>query len=159
MSTEETPNGKTPLTSTTTIDHSNYGTWPSSSPPDSEAKSTPPSEFSILIASSSPLVIGTILQFSQVAIVLLFVGRLGKDELAATSLACLTANVTGWSVFQGLTSALDTLCPQAFGAGLKKAVGLHVQRMAGLMLCVCVAVGFFWYVFVIFPFCSEKLEN
>jgi MATE family multidrug resistance protein len=144
MSTEEAPNGKTPIISTTTIQN-NYGTWPSASASSKESTASP-SEFSILVASSSPLLIGTVLQFSQVAIALLFVGRLGKDELAATSLACLTANVTGWSVFQGLASALDTLCPQAFGAGLKKAVGLHVQRMAGLMMCVCVAVGIFWYV-------------
>ncbi|KAE9972103.1 hypothetical protein EG328_005171 [Venturia inaequalis] len=129
MATRDTQTAKTPLTTSTT-DQSTYGTWPPSEPTLHDPP--PPSELSILIASSSPLVIGTILQFSQVAIALLFVGRLGKDELAATSLACLTANVTGWSVFQGLCSALDTLCPQAFGAGLKKVVGLHVQRMAGL---------------------------
>jgi Na+-driven multidrug efflux pump len=143
MSTKQAPNTKTQITSTIT-NQSNYGTWPDSEP--ALYNSVPRSEFNILVASSSPLVIGSILQFSQVAIVLLFVGRLGKDELAGTSLAVLTANVTGWSVFQGLASALDTLCPQAFGAGLKKAVGLHVQRMAGLMLCVSLGVGVFWYV-------------
>ncbi|TLD25699.1 mate efflux family protein [Venturia nashicola] len=142
MATKDTPHVKTPITASIT-DQSNYGTWPNSEPGPYEV--SPPSELSILVASSSPLVIGTILQFSQVAIALLFVGRLGKDELAATSLACLTANVTGWSVFQGLSSALDTLCPQAFGAGLKKVVGLHVQRMAGLLICVSLCVGCFWY--------------
>lgn len=141
MATKEISNANTSITATIT-DRTNYGTWPSSESVPHESPS--PSEFSILVASSSPLVVGTILQFSQVAIALLFVGRLGKDELAATSLACLTANVTGWSVFQGLSSALDTLCPQAFGAGLKKVVGLHVQRMAGLLICVSVGVGSFW---------------
>lgn len=143
MTTKDTPDAKTSITASIT-DQSNYGTWPSSEL--GPLETSPPSELSILVASSSPLVIGTILQFSQVAIALLFVGRLGKDELAATSLACLTANVTGWSVIQGLSSALDTLCPQAFGAGLKKVVGLHVQRMAGLLICVSVVVGCFWYV-------------
>ena len=75
------------------------------------------------------------------AITLLFVGRLGK---ATVSLACLTANVTGWSVFQGLASALDTLCPQAYGAGLKRAVGLHAQIMAVLLLCISIPIGLFW---------------
>lgn len=154
MATKDIQNAKSSLTASIT-NQSNYGTWPSSERGPNEF--TPPSELSILVASSSPLVIGTILQFSQVAIALLFVGRLGKDELAATSLACLTANVTGWSVFQGLSSALDTLCPQAFGAGLKKVVGLHVQRMAGLLICVSVGVGCFWY--VRFLTSSIRLEN
>ncbi|KAE9970267.1 hypothetical protein BLS_004989, partial [Venturia inaequalis] len=84
MATRNTQTAKTPLTTSTT-DQSTYGTWPPSEPAPHDPP--PPSELSILITSSSPLVIGTILQFSQVAIALLFVGRLGKDELAATSLA------------------------------------------------------------------------
>jgi Na+-driven multidrug efflux pump len=125
-----------------TISRRGYGTWPN---PELQSPDSPPrSEFSILVASSFPLVCTSILQFSQVAIALLFVGRLGKDELAAISLACLTANVSGWSVFQGLASALDTLCPQAYGAGLKKAVGLHTQRMALLLLCISIPIALFW---------------
>jgi hypothetical protein len=104
----------------------------------------PRSELSILLASSFPLVCTYILQFSLVAITLPFVGRLGKEELAGVSLACLTANVTGWSVFQGLASALDTLCPQAYGAGLKRTVGLHMQRMVLLLLCVSMPIGLLW---------------
>ncbi|KAE9364903.1 MATE efflux family protein, partial [Stipitochalara longipes BDJ] len=102
-------------------------------------------ELGILLASSFPLVCASILQTSLVGITLLFVGHLGKQELAAVSVACLTARVTGWSVFEGLASALDTLCPQAYGAGLKSAVGLHTQRMALLLLCMSVPVGLSWY--------------
>ena len=102
------------------------------------------SELSILLASSFPLICTYILQFSLVAITLPFVGRLGKEELAGVSLACLTANVTGWAVFEGLASALDTLCPQAYGAGLERQVGLHVQRMALLLLCISIPIGLLW---------------
>jgi MATE family multidrug resistance protein len=36
----------------------------------------------------------------------------------------------------GLSTALDTLCAQAYGSGNKKLVGLHLQRMiCFLMLC------------------------
>jgi Na+-driven multidrug efflux pump len=136
----EVPNMETPIVSTT--NHEGYGTWPDLE--DDTLDIAPRSELSILLTSSFPLICTSILQFAQVAIALLFVGRLGKDELAAVSLACLTANVTGWAVFQGLASALDTLCPQAYGAGLKKAVGLHTQRMALLLLCISIPVALFW---------------
>lgn len=106
------------------------------------------SELSILLISSFPLVCTSLLQSMQVNIALLFVGRMGKDELAAVALATLTANVTGWSVFQGLASALDTLCPQAHGAGLCEVVGLHTQRMAALLLCLSIPIGIFWCVVV-----------
>jgi MATE family multidrug resistance protein len=139
-SAHQGPSIQTPLGPTSSPQ--GYGTWPShkAKSPDS----LPPSEFSILIASSFPLVCTYILQYSQVAVALLFVGRLGKDELAAVSVACLTANVTGWAVFQGLASALDTLCPQAYGAGLKRAVGLHMQRMALLLLLMSIPIACFW---------------
>jgi MATE family multidrug resistance protein len=101
---------------------------------------------SILLASSFPLICTSLLQSMQVGIALLFVGHIGKEELAAVSLATLTANVTGWSVFQGLASALDTLCPQAYGAGLPKMVGLYTQRMAILLFCVSLPISLFWCV-------------
>jgi MATE family multidrug resistance protein len=103
-------------------------------------------ELTILISSSIPLLCTSVLQYMQVGIALLVVGRIGKNELAAVSLACLTANVSGWAVFQGLASALDTLCPQAYGAGSFKMVGLHTQRMAVLLLSSSISIGFFWYV-------------
>ncbi|CAG8977441.1 hypothetical protein HYALB_00007773 [Hymenoscyphus albidus] len=80
-----------------------------------------------------------------IAITLIFVGRLGEKELAAVSLACLTANVTGWSVLEGLASALDTLCPQAYGAGFQKLVGLHTQRMALFLLSTSFPIILLWY--------------
>jgi hypothetical protein len=136
------PNMQTPIVST--ANRGRYYTWPD--PENLTLDSRPRSELSMLLASSFPLVCTSILQYSQVAVTLLFVGRLGKDELAAVSLACLTANVTGWAVFQGLASALDTLCPQAYGAGLKRAVGLHTQRMGLLLLCISIPIGIFWQV-------------
>jgi Na+-driven multidrug efflux pump len=87
----------------------------------------------------------------------MFVGRMGKDELAAVSLSCLTANVTGWAVFQGLASALDTLCPQAHGARLYKLVGLHTQRMTVLLLLTSIPIAIFWYVQP--PFLPEPITQ
>ncbi len=43
---------------------------------------------------------------------LLFGGHLGRDELAAIGLATMLANVTGYSVIQGLLTAFETLGSQ-----------------------------------------------
>lgn len=105
-------------------------------------------ELWILLSTSLPLICTSLLQSSQVGRALIFVGRIGENELVAVSLATLTANVTGWAVYQGLASALDTFCPQAYGAGLFHLVGLHTQRMLVLLLCVTVPICFLWCVCV-----------
>lgn len=72
------------------------------------------------------------------------VGHIGTNELGAVSLATMTANITGLAVFEGLATSLDTLCAQAYGAGRKEQVGLHLQRMILLMLLVTVPIGAVW---------------
>ena len=71
-------------------------------------------------------------------------GRLGTTELAAASLATMTANITGLAIYEGLATSLDTLTSQAFGAGKKHLVGLHVQRMILLVLLTTVPIGTIW---------------
>jgi MATE family multidrug resistance protein len=74
------------------------------------------------------------------------VGRLGRLELGAVSLATMTANITCYAPFQGLSTCLDTLCAQAYGSGHKHLVGLQLQRVTFLrwMLLLPVA-GLWWY--------------
>lgn len=71
-------------------------------------------------------------------------GHLGTKELAAASLASMTVGVTGLSIYEGLATSLDTLTSQAFGAGKKHLVGLHVQRVVLLALLVTVPIGGIW---------------
>ena len=71
-------------------------------------------------------------------------GRLGTNELAASSLATMTANITGLSIYEGLATSLDTLTSQAFGAGKKHLVGLHIQKMIILVLLVTVPISAVW---------------
>lgn len=71
-------------------------------------------------------------------------GRLGTNELAAASLASMTANITGLSIYEGLATSLDTLTSQAFGAGKKHLVGLHIQRMIILTLLVTIPISAIW---------------
>lgn len=73
------------------------------------------------------------------------VGHLGKREIGAVSLANLTSQITGYFVFQGLATCLDTLCPQAYGSGRLTLVGLHVQRLTLFMLLLTIPIGAIWY--------------
>ncbi|KFY34745.1 hypothetical protein V494_06499 [Pseudogymnoascus sp. VKM F-4513 (FW-928)] len=102
-------------------------------------------EFKILTRYSSSLVIANLLQFSLNLTSIVVVGGRGKIELGAVSVASMTANITGFVVFQGLATSLDTLCAQAWGSGNKMLVGLHVQRMVLLLWCIGVPIAVLWY--------------
>jgi MATE family multidrug resistance protein len=76
---------------------------------------------------------------------MLFIGRLGTDYLAAAALATMFANVTGFSLVVGMTSALDTLCSQAHtGSSDPHALGKHLQRSFLIVILVCIPVAFLW---------------
>lgn len=92
-------------------------------------KTTWQRETIVLGRYSSPLILTFLLQYSLTVASIFSVGHLGTAELGAVSLASMTANITGYAVFQGLATSLDTLCAQAYGSGKKKLVGLQTQRM------------------------------
>jgi len=77
---------------------------------------------------SFPIMVSYICQTCIPLVTFLFVGRLDHHALAAAGLATMSANVAGWSVLVGLTSALRTFCSQAYGAGNYHMVGVFVQR-------------------------------
>ena len=56
------------------------------------------------------------------------IGRLGAPELAASSLANSVYTVTGLSLVMGLSSAMEPLCGQAYGAKEYKTLGDLLQR-------------------------------
>lgn len=66
---------------------------------------------------------------SVTAISIFMLGHLGKKELGAYNLASMTANITGYAVFQGLVTSFDSLCAQTYGAGRRRELGLYTQRM------------------------------
>lgn len=91
-----------------------------------------------------PLVLTLILQISFNLITVWVAGHLGTAELGAASLANMTANVTGFCVYEGLATSLDTLTSQAYGAGKKQLVGLYVQRMCIQSLVATIPVALVW---------------
>lgn len=94
---------------------------------------------------SRSLIVTFLLQYSISICSIFAVGRIGKLELGAVSLATMTGNITFWAPVQGLATCLDTLCSQAFGSGHKTLVGLQVQRMACFLLLVTVPLAVVWW--------------
>jgi MATE family multidrug resistance protein len=101
-------------------------------------------EARLLFKYSVPLMFTYLLQYSFSLVTIFVVGHIGTNELGAVSLATMTANITGFAIYEGLATSLDTLCAQAYGLGKKEQVGLHLQRMVLLMMLVTVPIGAVW---------------
>ncbi|KAG0642093.1 mate-domain-containing protein [Tuber brumale] len=102
-------------------------------------------EARMLVKYTAPLWLTFLLQYSLTFASLFSAGTLGKNELAAVTLAGMTANITGYAIFQGLSTSLDTLCAQAYGSGNKALVGLHLQRMIWFLGLVSIPIITAWY--------------
>lgn len=107
----------------------------------------PLTELVALVRSSVPLVATFLLQNSLSTVSVFSVGHLGAVELAAVSMGAMTANITGYATIQGIATALDTLCPQAFGAEKYTLVGDFVVKCTALICVVMVPVLISWVFF------------
>ncbi|KAH6889835.1 mate-domain-containing protein, partial [Thelonectria olida] len=98
----------------------------------------------LLCQYSAPLIATYLLQYGFTVITTIVAGHLSAEDLGAASLGLTTKNIIGYAFFEGMATALDTLCAQAYGSGKTTGVGLHVQRMALLMTVVMIPIGGFW---------------
>ncbi|ODV84543.1 hypothetical protein CANARDRAFT_200590 [[Candida] arabinofermentans NRRL YB-2248] len=105
---------------------------------------TPIKESKKLLKYSIPLIITFFLEqiFSLVCVV--FVGHLGTQELAAVSMSSMTSAII-LAIFEGISTSLDTLCPQAYGAGQFAQVGIHTQRCCLFSLVLFIPAAIFWW--------------
>ncbi|PKX95235.1 MATE family efflux transporter [Aspergillus novofumigatus IBT 16806] len=94
---------------------------------------------------AAPLTVTFLLQYSLTVASIFTLGHLGKKELGAVSLASMTANITGYAVYQGLATSLDTLCSQAYGSGKKKLVGLQMQKMVFFLWTITIPIALIWF--------------
>ncbi|WPK26603.1 hypothetical protein PUMCH_003961 [Australozyma saopauloensis] len=110
-------------------------------------KATPLNELVALVKSSIPLVMTFLLQNSLSTVSVFSVGHLGAAELAAVSMGAMTANISGYATIQGVSTALDTLCPQAFGAKKYHLVGEYMQKCIALNFVIIAPVLVIWVFF------------
>lgn len=103
-----------------------------------EEKRSSKEEMSFIAKSSGPLVITFFLQYSMSVISIYATGRLGAKELAAASLALCSFNITGLSVYQGMSTSLDSFCSLAYGSNRLHMVGVYFQRCSLMVLAITV---------------------
>lgn len=102
-------------------------------------------EAKVISKYAAPLIVTFLLQYSLTVSSVFTIGHLGKVELGAVSLASMTASITGFAVYQGLATSLDTLCAQAYGSGRKKLVGLQMQRMVYFLWVITIPIALLWF--------------
>ncbi|KAI3727538.1 hypothetical protein L6452_16154 [Arctium lappa] len=95
-------------------------------------------------AIAFPLVAMNLTWFAKIAITTAFLGRLGELELASGTLGFMFANVTGFSVLNGLCGAMDPICGQAYGAKNFKLLHKTLAMMVSLLLLTSLCVCFLW---------------
>jgi multidrug resistance protein, MATE family len=107
-------------------------------------------EAKVISRYAGPLMITFVLQYSLTVASVFTVGHIGVAELGAVSLASMSANITGYAIYQGLATSLDTLCAQAYGSGRKKLVGLQMQRMTWFLWAITIPIAIVWL-------CADKI--
>ncbi|KIY65757.1 MATE efflux family protein [Cylindrobasidium torrendii FP15055 ss-10] len=101
-------------------------------------------EFRILTRYGLPVFGTHLLEYSFVVTSVLSVGHLSTTALAAITLGSMTANVSGLSIIQGFSSALDTMLPSAWTSSQPRLVGLWCQRMVVVMAVLCIPIMSVW---------------
>ncbi|EMC91591.1 hypothetical protein BAUCODRAFT_79694 [Baudoinia panamericana UAMH 10762] len=101
-------------------------------------------ETKTLLRYSFPLMLTFLLQNSLTMTSIFTVGHIGKIELGAVSIGSMTANITGYALYHGLATSLDTLCAQAYGSGKKTLVGLQLQRMVWFLWTITIPIALIW---------------
>ncbi|KAF4315131.1 hypothetical protein BBO99_00001322 [Phytophthora kernoviae] len=107
-------------------------------------------ELQTLLKLVYPVVLATALEFTPGFTSIILAGHLKSPNVQqfvdAATLSSMFMNVTAYSVGFGLTSALDTLCSQAYGARRLDKIGIYFQSGL-LVVSVCLGAVFLlnWY--------------
>nr|XP_015882953.2 protein DETOXIFICATION 16-like [Ziziphus jujuba var. spinosa] len=93
---------------------------------------------------AGPLVSVNLLLYCLQMISVMFVGHLGELHLSGASMASCFAAVTGFSLLMGLSTALETLSGQAYGAKQYDKMGIYMQRAMVVLLLVSIPLAIIW---------------
>ncbi|KAK3224772.1 hypothetical protein Dsin_004634 [Dipteronia sinensis] len=91
-----------------------------------------------------PLVVMNLSWFAKIAITTAFLGRLGELQLAGGTLGFSVANVTGFSVLNGLSVAMEPICGQAYGAQNFKLLRKTLFMAILLLLLTSLPISLLW---------------
>ncbi|KAK7252416.1 hypothetical protein RIF29_36340 [Crotalaria pallida] len=95
---------------------------------------------------AGPAIFNRVSNYTMVVITQFYAGRLGDHEMAATSIANNVILGLDFGLMLGMSSALETLCGQAFGAKKYYMLGVYMQRSWIILLLTSVAL-LPWFLF------------
>ncbi|KAI3516698.1 hypothetical protein L1887_15665 [Cichorium endivia] len=93
---------------------------------------------------AGPMVAVTLSQYLLQVFTVMIVGHLGGLSLSSATIAISVASVTGFSLILGISSALETLCGQAYGAQQYKKIGTQTNTAIFSLLIVYIPLSIFW---------------
>nr|XP_017178952.1 protein DETOXIFICATION 12-like isoform X3 [Malus domestica] len=93
---------------------------------------------------AGPMVAVVLSHFMLRFISVTMVGHLGELALSSSSIAFSLAGITGFSLFTGVASALETLCGQAYGAEQYQKLGLETYTAIFSLNLVCLPLSLIW---------------
>ncbi|KAJ7311005.1 mate-domain-containing protein [Mycena albidolilacea] len=98
-----------------------------------------------LVKSGLPIFGTHLLEYSLITASVVTIGHLSTTALAAVTLGSMTASVSGFSIIQGLSSALDTVLPSAWTSSQPTMVGIWTHRMVVVMGICLVPMFVVWF--------------
>ncbi|XVF63405.1 hypothetical protein PTKIN_Ptkin09bG0085000 [Pterospermum kingtungense] len=93
---------------------------------------------------AAPMVAVTVLLQLLPLVSIMMVGQLGELSLSGVSLATSFANVTGFCFLFGMSSALETLCGQAYGAEQYQKLGTYTFCAIINLILTCFPICVLW---------------
>ncbi|KAH7528670.1 hypothetical protein FEM48_Zijuj05G0096700 [Ziziphus jujuba var. spinosa] len=93
---------------------------------------------------AGPMISVNLLLYFLRMISVMFVGHLGELSLSGASMATSFGSVTGFSLLLGLSTALETLSGQAYGAKQYHMMGIYMQRAMFVLLLVSIPLSIIW---------------
>ncbi|KAL9682371.1 hypothetical protein QQ045_014167 [Rhodiola kirilowii] len=102
------------------------------------------SETKLQLYLALPMIIVNLFIAGIQIVTIMFVGHLSVTALSGAALGYSFVSVTGISVIIAMSSALDTLCGQAYGAKQFRLVGIHLQRAIVVQLATCILLTALW---------------
>lgn len=102
------------------------------------------SELNVQRKLAIPLIAMNLAWFAKTAVTTAFLGHLGELNLAGAALGFTFANVTGFSVMNGLSGAMEPICGQAYGARNFKLLHKTLLMTILLLLVLTLPISFLW---------------
>ncbi|XP_059458416.1 protein DETOXIFICATION 14-like isoform X1 [Corylus avellana] len=93
---------------------------------------------------AGPMVAVNLSQYFLQIISIMMVGHLGELSLSSTAIAISLAAVSGFSPVFGMSSALETICGQAYGAKQYQKLGNQTYTCIFCLLLVCLPLSLLW---------------